>query len=117
MQNKKFKVIEEDRSWSDFKTRFKQLMDSHGYNLTDTARMLNISLTSISRYFKDRGPDILTLWRIADKFNVTIDWLVGRTNEVTNTLPPQAQKIAEKYVAATDSDQLVIDTILQKYDI
>lgn len=117
MQNKRFKEIEEDRSWVDFQTRFKQLMDSHGYNLTDTSRLLNISLTSISRYFKDRGPDILVLWRIADKFNVTIDWLVGRSNEITNTLPPKATEIAEKYAAATPSDQLVIDTILQKYDL
>ena len=117
MPNKRFKIIEEDRSWRDFQIRFKQLMDSHGYNLTDTAKLLNISLTSISRYFKDRSPDIITLWRIADKFNVTIDWLVGRSNDTVSTLPPKAQKFAEKYSAATESDQLVIDTILQKYDI
>lgn len=117
MQNKRFKVIEEDRSWKDFQSRFRQLMDSHGYNLTDTANLLNISLTSISRYFKDRGPDILVLWRIADKFNVTIDWLVGRSNETANTLPTKAIEIANKYSVATEDDQLVIDTILKKYDI
>ena len=112
MQNKRFKEIEEDRSWVDFQTRFKQLMDSHGYNLTDTSRLLNISLTSISRYFKDRGPDILVLWRIADKFNVTIDWLIGRTTDKFSAYTPEQVAIMEAYTTLSDKDRFVVDALL-----
>lgn len=117
MQNKKFKVVEESRTWDDFKVRFKSLMDSRGFNMKQTSEALNLNPTSISRYFQDRGPDILVLWRIADYFDTSIDWLVGRKPSKYETLSPKELEVIKKYSAATPSDKLVIDTLLEKYDI
>lgn len=51
------------------------------FNITqkELAKILNLSQNAISKY--ENGitePDIKTLILIADTFNVTIDWLVGR---------------------------------------
>ena len=118
MQNRKYKTMEPDRSWNDFRTRLKQLMDSRGYNMAETSKLLDINPTSISRYFKgERGPDILALWRIADKFDVSLDWLIGRTDNKDDSLLPKEREVITKYAAATDNDKIVSDTILQKYDV
>ena len=105
--NNKFRY-QDNRDWDVFRDRLQKLMDSYGINKAELGRRLNMSTSSVCRYFKERTPDITALWRIADLFNTSIDWLIGRSSE---------QDLLNKYKVATPSDKLVIDTILKKYEI
>ena len=47
----------------------------------EAAKMLNLSISSYCRYERgEREPDAPVLWRMADLFEVSIDYLVGRTD-------------------------------------
>ena len=115
MGDKRYKVTDE-RSFDMFKKRFGQLINSRGFNQKETAEALNINTTSVSRYFMDRTPDTLVLWRIADYFNVSTDWLLGRSDEKYAVLSEQEKSLLEKYKLATRDDRLIIDTLLSKYE-
>lgn len=115
MQNGKFKFQDENRGFDTFKHNLKTLMNSRGYNMKSLSLDLNMNTTSVSRYFIDRNPDTISLWRIADHFDVSIDWLLGRSSSKFDSIPENAQRIASLYLAASDSDKLVIETILKKY--
>lgn len=115
MENRKYK-FQDEKNFDAFKTRLRTLLDSRGYTMKDLGMAINMNATSITRYFIDRNPDIISLWRIADHFGVSIDWLVGRTNEKYE-LPADIQKLISLYLAATETDKLVIDTLLSKYNV
>ena len=62
--------------------RLKQLRKENGISQIKLAMDLNMNQNSISRYEnEEREADYATLIRIADYFNVSIDYLLGRTNE------------------------------------
>lgn len=59
--------------------RLKDLLASHNMSQRELARKVGISNTTISRIVKGQGDVMLSvLIAIADYFDVTIDWLVGR---------------------------------------
>lgn len=115
MSDGRYRVVDE-RTFDTFKKRFSMLIDSRGFNLVQTANATNINVTSISRYLNSRNPDTLAIWRIADVFGVSIDWLLGRTDERYSDIPEKELDLLTKYKVASDNDKLVIDTILSKYD-
>lgn len=109
---------DDGRTFEVFKIRLKALMEAYGMNMKELAESIDLNATSISRYFQDRGPDIKALWRIADKFNVSVDWLLGRTdNKLGSFVSEDATRIANLYTSASPSDKLVVETLLKKYDI
>ncbi len=61
--------------------RIKELRKSKNISQLKMALDLNTSQNTISRYETgEREPDISALIKIADYFNVSIDYLVGRTD-------------------------------------
>ena len=115
MEGGKFRV-KDDRSFDTFRIRLRSLLDSRGYTMKDLGMKVDMNATSISRYFIDRNPDTIALWRIADHFNVSIDWLLGRSANRFD-LPDDVQRLITLYQAATSSDKSVIDMLLSKYDV
>ena len=98
-----------------FITRFQKLMDSYGLNGIRVAEKIQISASCISRYLSGiSSPDILALWKIADTFNVSIDWLIGRDSY--DSLPAEIADLLNKYTLASSEDKVVIQTILHKYE-
>ena len=62
--------------------RLKELRKNHGISQLKLAMDLNMSQNTISRYETgEREPGIAELIKIADYFRVSIDYLVGRTND------------------------------------
>ena len=71
----------------EFQNVFKALRAARGYTQTEMAKLLGVSRSTIGMYETGlREPDFETLEKIADFFNVDIDYLLGRTNKTT-TLP------------------------------
>lgn len=66
---------------SEFSNRFRQLKDEAALTLKDLSEALDITSPNLSYYMKGREPSYDILIKIADYFNVTTDWLIGRTDE------------------------------------
>lgn len=61
--------------------RLKELRQQHGISQLKLAMDLHINQNSISRYETgEREADYATLIRLADYFNVSIDYLLNRTD-------------------------------------
>ena len=71
---------------SEFSNRFRQLKDESELSSKELAQKLGIAPSTLSYYLKDREPNYDMLIKIADYFDVTIDWLVGNDTEQNITL-------------------------------
>jgi methanogenic corrinoid protein MtbC1 len=66
---------------SDFSTRLRELRTSAELRQKDLAHALGVAQTTIANYEQGtRFPDETNLLRIADHFNVSLDYLLGRTD-------------------------------------
>lgn len=62
--------------------RMKMLRLDKGLRQEDAAKELDISMSAYCRYeYGKREPTASALWRMADFYNVSIDYMVGRTDE------------------------------------
>lgn len=60
----------------------KELRISKGLNQPELAKIMNVSKQTVSNWENgNRTPDIDTLAKFADFFNVTADYLMGRTDD------------------------------------
>lgn len=66
---------------SKFNNRFWQLKEEKNISAKDLSSELKIPASTLSNYFKDREPSYDILIKIANYFDVTTDWLVGRIDE------------------------------------
>jgi transcriptional regulator with XRE-family HTH domain len=95
-----------------------ELRKKHNLTQNDLAKSLSVSRGAISMWeINQRTPDLETLKNIADLFDVSIDWLLGRTNNTqqvpvtchttdpTLELPEEARRSLEEFK----------DYILKKY--
>ncbi|ABW19361.1 helix-turn-helix domain-containing protein [Alkaliphilus oremlandii] len=64
-----------------FGKRLKKLREEKSWQLEKVAKYLKVSIATVSNYERDfRKPDIDTINKIADLFEVTSDYLIGRTS-------------------------------------
>lgn len=78
----------------EFGDRLKSLREENRLTRNDFAKQLNISYSAISKYETNiRFPDKETLVRIADFFDVSVDYLLCRTN---------VKETADKIIEQTD---------------
>lgn len=65
-----------------FTDNLQKLMDANSLNRTDVARITGASKSAVSKWFNepDREPQSAYLRRIANHFNVTVDWLLSGEN-------------------------------------
>lgn len=83
---------------SKFSERFRQLKDEkQGMTLKELSAQLDISVPNLSYYMKGREPNYDTLIRIADYFDVTVDWLIGRSDQRTSTYQSLESEIINRF--------------------
>lgn len=67
-----------------FAKRLKDLRESSGMSQSDLARALHVDRTTVAGYeICRRFPDAETMCAIADLFNVSVDYLLGRDRNDT----------------------------------
>lgn len=82
-----------------FKTKLKELRAAHGITQPMLARVLDVSIGAVGNWETgNRKPDTEMLDKIARYFNVSVDYLLGRTGDTlpvgTNILPlPETREI------------------------
>lgn len=66
-----------------FHERLKELRTAHDLSQSDFAKLIKLSKSSVNMYERgEREPGLATLERIADYFNVDMDYLLGKSDVV-----------------------------------
>lgn len=87
-----------------FAQRLRQLRTERKISQSELAAVLNISNRTISMYEQGNSePNVETIIKIADYFNVTTDYLIGRANEKT----PELQQLYESIGLSENSIDLL----------
>lgn len=74
--------------------RLKQLREGHGYSREKLAEILEISANPIYQYETERSdPSSEIVGRIAKHFNVSVDYLLGLTDD---PIPHISEQLSEK---------------------
>ena len=95
------------------------LRNKKGISQQTLASLLGISQQSVNKYENhDVEPDINTMIKIADYFDVTIDYLVGRGENETDScnLQSNSMDITQKYNSLTKKERDCIDMILNVFE-
>ncbi|KRE51280.1 helix-turn-helix domain-containing protein [Paenibacillus sp. Soil522] len=78
-------------------TRIAEFREQKGWTQDELATILGISRASLSHYEKNRRePDTNTLGKIADVFQVSIDYLVGRTLQSNMVMDHDIRKFVDE---------------------
>lgn len=102
--------------FSAFRSNLRSLLSGHGYSLCSFSDAVKIPQPTISRYITGgRTPDLAYVVKIAEFFNVSIDWLLGFNGDKFDVMPQEIQDVATCYSLATQDDRRVVQAVLQKY--
>lgn len=103
-----------------FSTMLNKLLDNRQLTAYKLSKALNISQGLMSDYKNGiRTPTYANLIKIADYFNVSIDYLLGRTNENYKppknvyTLSDQEQSLIEFFRQLPKQDQFQVERYLR----
>jgi len=88
-----------------FGERLKQLRKENDMLQKELADLLNVSASTIGMYERNqRDPDTSTLRFLADHFDVSVDYLLGRTNY--RQVYSRVLEEPEDYLEGLDSEQI-----------
>ena len=85
--------------------RLKELRESKGLTQKEVAEIIGYSEISYARYENGkREPDISTLCKLAEYFNVTVDYLIGRSKVISPMIKmPDNVASHKKQIPVTDN--------------
>ncbi|MCR5601555.1 MAG: XRE family transcriptional regulator [Ruminococcus sp.] len=104
----------------DINIKLKQLRKQKGINQEEAADLLGVSLSSYQKYEREKNsvtPSLEVLMKLADFYDVTTDYLLGR-EPGADTLAPLGLEIGEKSALEVylqlpeDKRQVIIDTMI-----
>lgn len=104
-------------NYNTFRYHLTKLVELRGLDYKDLAEAVGLTNVSLSRYMSGvRKPELYYIIRIAQYFNVSLEWLVGYNvkNSATATTD---KELLDKYSFATDDDKKLINEILSKYEV
>ncbi len=83
--------------------RIAKLREERGWTQEQTSSMLGISRAALSHYEKNRRePDTETLLKFADLFQVSVDYLVGRTKLPSQVLDDNIRDFVDQLELSDD---------------
>lgn len=96
----------------------RKLRDTYGLTQLQLGEKIGVAESTISLYESGkREPDISTLELIANFFKVTIDYLLGRTDDIrpitTSTIPSEDLKTLENLKELSKEDRELVETIIK----
>lgn len=102
-----------------FGERLKYLREKEKMYQAELADKLNLAPSTISMYERgDRDPDTSTLAKIAEIFNVTTDYLLGRTNSpYTISEPVSIAASTKDGIDLSEIDEEDKQTIMNIYNM
>lgn len=103
-----------------FGVRLKQLRQEKGFTQENLGKILMVNKSSISRYEKNEQiPEINTLHKISEVFNVTLDYLLGKSD--FRDSDDLAEKLIEAFekegIPKEEIDLKLLDKVIKTYKI
>lgn len=97
--------------------RIKLLCDEQGLSLTSLERELGFGKSTIRKWDKN-APSVDKMKLIADYFGVTVDYLIGRTDDRTLDIEPDAEELEFliAYKKAKESKKAAVRATLKVID-
>ena len=97
------------------------LREKKGVSQQFLANKLGISQQSINKYENHNiEPDITTMIAMADYFDVTLDYLVGRENNdvkiESRELTKREIEVLKSYSELSDTEKICIDVVMKTYN-
>ncbi|MCE9674894.1 helix-turn-helix domain-containing protein [Paraclostridium bifermentans] len=99
-----------------FADRLKELRCENDMNQSDLAKIIGVSPSTIGMYEQGRRtPDLEVLSKIATYFQVSIDYLLGRTNiKNFEDFPPEVRNLTEMLLSADESKVKILEKLLKE---
>jgi transcriptional regulator with XRE-family HTH domain len=73
-----------------FSTRFDELRKGKKISLNSIAKALDISISAVQKYYRGQNlPSYTSLIALADLFDVSLDYLTGRTDNANESYKPK----------------------------
>lgn len=73
-------------------------------------------VATLSRYLQGvREPELKYVVRLARYFGVSVDWLLGLSNDRYEAVPSEVREFATLYALASPDDRTIVETVLKKY--
>ena len=72
----------------DIANRIKQCAKVRGVSIRDLMTDCNININALSEFARGKSLSSITLARLADCLNVSVEYLLGRSDNPTMTMPP-----------------------------
>lgn len=105
------------------------LRDKKGCYQKEIAKQIGLSVQAYCNYEKGiREPDISTLIKLAEYFNVTIDYLVGRNDEkeykiaknsvengILGAMTQEEIELVQSYRLLDDTQKIAVKGVMQSY--
>lgn len=102
--------------FSTFQARLRSLIESRGIYIYALAEDLGVSVPTVHRYLSGkRTPDLIYVVRIAQYFDVSVDWLLGVSDNKHDVFSKEATEVASLYSLASEDDRRVVQAVLWKY--
>lgn len=96
--------------------KLKQLRKEKNLSQVEMANILNVHQTAVSQWEQGRTtPDMQTLIKIADYFQVTVDYLLGKNSETVdsyNFLTVSEKQLIKKYRLLDQHGQKAVNSVL-----
>lgn len=91
-----------------FGTRLGRIRKENNYTQETIANKLNVTAQAVSKWENDiTSPDIDTLIKLADIFNISIDELVGRVSNAITTTKKDINKMILKIIVDSNENDKV----------
>ena len=98
-----------------FYGRLSSLYKHSGKTQKEVCDASGVTTSTLSRLLSGPNvPDTITLVRLSKYFNVSIDWLLG-FDEINHNMSEQANRLANYYDKIDESDKIIIQAVLAKY--
>lgn len=100
-----------------FAKRLQQLMDSRGMSRRDLSIATNIPIPTLHRYLHGarKSQQLEYVITLADYFGVSVDWILGLSEEKDEKVLPEVREFVSLYYRASPDDKKVINALLDRY--
>ncbi|MDI7814996.1 helix-turn-helix domain-containing protein [Clostridioides sp. GD02377] len=104
----------------DFGDRIKQLRENMNLSREELSNKINISYSALSKYeTNNRFPDKVTLNKIADFFDVSTDYLLGRNKNISNEKDDEVKELVDIIYKLDKDDRnavlKILDSLINKH--
>ncbi|AXU54397.1 TPA: helix-turn-helix transcriptional regulator [Clostridioides difficile] len=104
----------------DFGDRIKQLRENMNLSREELSNKINISYSALSKYeTNNRFPDKVTLNKIADFFDVSTDYLLGRNKNISNEEDKEVKELVDIIYKLDKEDRdavlKILDSLISKH--